>query len=54
MTESVCVLLWISTDHCDEGKGVEHQDEKDLAAGQPKFSLAVCLDSENVAGTVGN
>jgi hypothetical protein len=47
-------MLWVATAHCDEGEGEYDQDQDDLAAGQPEFSLTEDLDGKNVEDTVKN
>lgn len=38
--------------YCDKCEAVEDENQEDFAARKPKFSLAVRLDSQNVASTV--
>jgi hypothetical protein len=52
--ESVCIMLWVAAAHCDECEGEYDQDQDDLAAGQPEFSLTEDLDGKNVEDTVKN
>lgn len=52
VAESVCVVLGVATDHCDEGEGEHNEDQDDLAARQPEFSFAEDFDCKNVEDAI--
>jgi hypothetical protein len=52
IAKAVCVLDGVATNHCDEGKGEDNQDQEDLAKGEPELGLSVCLHDERIDGEV--
>lgn len=45
-------MLGVPTNHRDKGKEEQREYQNDLAAGQPKFSFAVCFNRQDVEQTI--
>ena len=52
VAEAIGVVVWVTTDHRDESKGEEQEDQDNLSARQPELSLSVSLDSKAVEKAV--
>jgi hypothetical protein len=44
----ICVMFWISADHCYKGIHEKRQNKNNLATGQPEFGLSIGTDNEDV------
>lgn len=48
VAETICVALGVASDHRDEGEAKQHEDEDDLATGEPEFRLTIGSNGEDI------
>lgn len=52
ISEPICVMFRISSNHRDESEGKQHKNEHKFSGGEPKLRLSIPLDGEEVDDSV--